>query len=406
MEIMLSGQRSRPASKKAFYESLERAASLTQGSSARVVAELSARALGRNWEALRALARGRELIPMIKADGYGHGALWVARHLQAQESLHALGVATLQEGVEVREGLGARGRRTRILVFSGTTPWTEVCGGFCEKFGLIPVISSEEDWRAFVRGGWPARIGYHLKFNTGMNRLGLSLGAARSVAREIARWSEPEKPMGVFSHLASGEDPDSPLSRLQRSGFLALKREFSGVAPSALFHLGNSAALWNEKGWGLSEMTDLVRPGLALYGVPPWAQAPLRGVEPVLTLKASVSHVRRLKPGDRVGYGGTWRVKGGENPWVAVLSAGYADGIHRSLSNAGHAWCGGRATRFVGSVSMDLSTVLCTEQTRPGDWVEILGPRVDIWSQAKAAGTIPYELLTSISPRVQRRDGS
>lgn len=140
-----------------------------------------------------------------------------------------------------------------------------------------------------------------------------------------------------------------------------------------------------------------------------------------MTYKASVVAVHALRPGDSIGYGATFKVPGkvsgkvqakvpgkeasksDEPVYAAVLAAGYADGIKRALSNQGYAWLGGRSTRFLGMVSMDLCSVGAFSSTRVGDRVELLGPHVDPWAQSRAAGTIPYELLTSLSVRVQRK---
>jgi len=130
-------------------------------------------------------------------------------------------------------------------------------------------------------------------------------------------------------------------------------------------------------------------------------------------LEATVMSVRALKVGDQIGYGGTFTVNAPDSPrgeitkpgapfYTATLAAGYADGVLRSLSNRGYAWLNDQESRFLGVISMDLSVVGCTAKTRPGDLAQILGPNVDIWAQAKAAGTIPYELLTSLSTRVRR----
>jgi alanine racemase len=204
------------------------------------------------------------------------------------------------------------------------------------------------------------------------------------------------------------ELPESRLSQSQLERFVALKSELSGAFPSARFHLANSGGIWNAKRWSLRGLTDCVRPGLALYGIPPWADAPTRGLVPVMTYQATVVAVHQLRPGDSIGYGATFTApgkggKGGEPVYAAILGAGYADGVKRALSNQGYAWLGGRSTRFLGMVSMDLCAVGAFASTRVGEQVELLGPHVDPWAQARAAGTIPYELLTSLSVRVQRK---
>jgi alanine racemase len=121
-----------------------------------------------------------------------------------------------------------------------------------------------------------------------------------------------------------------------------------------------------------------------------------------LSLEAKVVNVSQLKAGESVGYGGKFKVSATTSSRVATLAGGYADGILRRLSEKGTVWLGGRANRFAGTISMDLSSVECPTQTKPGDWAEILGPHVDIWEQSENAQTVPYELLTSVSSRVQR----
>lgn len=383
------------------------------GASSRVVAHFSAKALLGNFEAILSQVPGQFLLPMVKADGYGHGAAWVAGELAHLPEVYGFGVATLEEGITLRRALG---KKSRIVVFSGSSPWTEEKGACCEKFGLTPVISHEHDWEDFFRQGWAERVPYELKFNTGMNRLGIPLSLAPKIGRSLRAAPMIAHPSGVFSHLAIGEDPRAPLSRRQLERFVWLKGELSGLLPRAQFHLANSAAIWGHKEWGLKDLTDGVRPGLSLYGIPPWEGAPERGLEPVLTLRASVVSVHRLKPGESMGYGAQFTVpsKGPQAKpvFAAVLAAGYADGVSRRMSGevrrngeiqgGGWVWLGGEARRMLGRVSMDFCAVLASSSTRIGEWAEILGPNVEPWAQARAAGTIPYELLTSVSQRVKR----
>lgn len=382
--------------------SQERAAEAQSALPPRAELELDSRALLGNYAAIRALVPEQAILPMVKADGYGHGMEWVARQLHAQPDLYGFGVATLEEGAELRSALGMRARRTRIIVFSGCAPWTEAKGQFCEQHGLTPVVAGDADWHAFARGGWPGRIPYELKFNTGMNRLGMSPGLARTIARALQGKPAEAHPHGIFTHFAMSETPDSRLCQQQLERFIAIKSELAGAFPAAQFHLANSGGIWNAKRFGLKGLTDVVRPGLALYGIAPWADAPARGLEPVMTFRAAVVAVHALKPGESIGYGATYTAPKSEPVFAATLSAGYADGIPRALGNQGYAWSQGRSSRFLGMVSMDLCAVGAFANTRVGERVELLGPHVDPWAQARAAGTIPYELLTSWSARVQR----
>lgn len=391
--VFKSGEKARDAKEARAAEQI----------SPRALLELDARALTNNYKAIQALVPEQAIMPMVKAGAYGHGVEWVAGLLTGFNNLYGFGVATLEEGAELRQKLGVRNRRIKIVVVSGATPWTDEKGHFCEQYGLTPVIASDADWPVFVRGGWPGKLPYEIKFNTGMNRLGLSPGMARSVVRNLQGKSVETHPEGICSHLAMSELPESRLSQSQLERFIALKSELAGAFPSAQFHLANSGGIWNAKRWNLKGLTDIVRPGLALYGIPPWADAPTRGLVPVMTYQASVVAVHQLKSGDSIGYGATFTAKGSEPVYAAVLGAGYADGVKRALSNQGYAWLGGRSTRFLGMVSMDLCAVGAFASTCVGDRVELLGPHVDPWAQSRAAATIPYELLTSLSVRVQRK---
>lgn len=398
----------------------------------RVVAELSASALVNNFRVIADLAPEHTVLPMIKANAYGHGAVWAARQMLMEPRLEGFGVATLPEGKELRKALGAKAQNIRIVIFSGALGYpqgfSEEAGQYCEKYGLTPVIASDDSWHAFLRGGWAERVPYELEFNTGMNRLGISASLSGRVAADLAKLDGSAHPQGVMTHFASAEAPESKLTQTQIERFIAIRKDFASKCPATRYHVANSAAIWNRKNYGLDGFSDLVRPGLSLYGVPPWAGAPARGLIPVMTLRSRVLARYDLKAGESVGYGGTF-IAGQSAPpaqssadvggdarsaksresvvRVATVAAGYADGLLRALkgtggNTGGFAWLQGRPERFVGIVSMDLSAVTCSSSAKPGDWVEWMGPNVDAWAQARAAGTVPYELLTSVSARVQR----
>jgi alanine racemase len=381
---------------------LSRSGGVESEVSPRAILELNSSALIGNYRAIQELVPDQLILPMVKANAYGHGAGWVARLLVGMPGLYGYGVATLDEGLQLRIELGAKARRIPILVFAETTPWSEEKGQFCEQNGLRAVIASETDWAAFLKGKWLGRISYEIQFNTGMNRLGISPAFASKIARELKSKPADQHPAGVFTHLAMSEDAECRLTIGQLEKFKAIRHELSTPLPGARFHLANSGGIWNAKSYHLRDLTDVVRPGIALYGVPPWPGAPRRNICPVLSFKASVLGIHRLKPGDSIGYGGTFRVSGNQTVFAAILGAGYADGVKRALSNQGYAWLNGKETRFVGMVSMDLCAIQCWAETRVGDWAELWGPQVDPWAQAKSAGTIPYDLLTSLSSRVKR----
>lgn len=368
----------------------------------RAVAEINSRALVQNYDRIREIAHGQDILPMVKTNAYGHGVGCAAKALSPLRRLYGLGVATLKEGEELRRILGKGGAKVSVLVFSDVSPWTEEKGRFCQYYGLTPVIATEEDWYSFLNGKWPSRVSYEIQFNTGMNRLGLSLSSVGRVSQDLKGMNRDHHPKGILSHFAISESPQTKLSRQQLEGFRFLRKEFHSIVPRARFHLANSGGIWNFKNYGLKELTEVVRPGLSLYGIPPWPDAPRLGIVPVLTFKVKVVGIHCLKAGDFIGYGGTYQVKGSKPIFAAILGAGYGDGVMRALSNRGYAVLDGKKTRFLGRVSMDLCAIQCGSKTRVGSWAELMGPQVDPWVQAKAAGTIPYELLTSLSGRVKR----
>ena len=371
----------------------------------RVRLERSRERLLANFQIIQELAGDRFMLPMLKADAYGHGMEWAAKTLLAEPKLFGFGVATLTEGEELRAALGARHRKLPVICFSGATGWSEQKAQRFAAGKLTPVLTSVEDVRSFVRRKDFESVSWHIMFNTGMNRLGIATPQVTEIADIVRKLPENARPEGILSHLACAEAPNDALTERQLKEFSQIERALRIVLPSGIFHLANSAGIWNEKLLSLSSITQLVRPGLSLYGIPPWAAAPVRGLQPVMAVEAPVLQVHKLKSGDRIGYGGTFRVTGTEPTYAAILDVGYADGLHRSLSNQGWVWLGERRRRILGVVSMDLCAVECDPTTAPGQWAELWGPNVNPWEQAQAAQTIPYELMTSWSKRVLRKDG-
>jgi alanine racemase len=371
---------------------------------ARVRALVRGAALRNNFQAIRKQATGLGILPMVKANGYGHGSAWVARELMGQPDLVGFGVATLAEGAFLREELGARARRLPIIIFSGMSPFSEEKARFCELHGLEPVLITEACWRAFRRGEWASRLKYHLEFDTGMNRLGISSSLAPAVAREVAKLPIEERPESVFTHLACAESPSEQDCLRQIERYDTIRHSFRPASPATRLHFANSAAIWNGKDFRLEERADWVRPGISLYGVPPWREAPVRGLEMVMELRARVVNVFTANSGDPIGYGSTYRVPRGEKQRVAVISAGYGDGIHRVLSNQIGIRLGGRMEQFLGRISMDLAAVSASPSIEVGDEATLFDNSADLWALSKKAGTIPYELLTSVSARVVREE--
>ncbi len=334
--------------------------------------EVDLRRIAQNYQAIRscleqqAAGQAIELMPVVKSDAYGHGMVAVARTLAA-EGARWFAVSSFEEGLELR----ASGVAQRVLVMADQ--------GYNAQLhdGLTPVIHSLDDIPA---------VPYHLKIDTGMHRLGVLASAA-----EIAARVEGTPLEGVMTHFASSSDFTSAQTERQQEQFnaaiaaLPCRPQYIHASSTNPLHFGMSAA------WG-----NLVRPGLALYGYVSDAKgsAPHRllQVRPALRWKARVIAVKNVPAGARIGYGGTFVAA---HPMrLAIVGAGYADGLSRRLSNK---------SQFVGAISMDVSTINITDSPniRPGDAVTLLDEHYDARAMARDAGVIAYSVLTGISARVK-----
>jgi alanine racemase len=358
---------------------------------ARARITVSGSALRNNYRILSSKVASLSLIPMVKADAYGHGAIEAARTLLKEKKLHGFGVATFREALELR--LALKGSRIPVIVFSDSAPWTPEHTGLCLRYRLEPVLSEIESLLAFQSLPAASKIPFHVEVNSGMNRLGIPPESMRLIRL---------KPASVFTHLAEAERPYSPPTRAQMAGFATVVDEVRARFPDTLLHFANSAAIWNARSYPLMKEMDLARPGLSLYGIRPMEKARDEGLRRVMRYTSRILNRIHLEAGDRVGYGGTYvcRKKGGE--WVGVIGAGYADGVFRSLSNAGIAVHGKKKLPFIGRVSMDLSALRIPPGARVGDEVVLWGDEIDPYDQAGRAGTIPYEITTRVGARVER----
>ncbi|WP_370638389.1 alanine racemase [Aurantimonas sp. VKM B-3413] len=358
-------------------------------------------ALRANWRTLAKRNPAARTGTAVKADGYGLGAAGVST------SLHEAGcrdffVAWAEEGAAVRKALEAAGQGdARIYVLQGLEPGT-VPMHLAE--GLIPVLSTPDDiavWReglSVAQAEAPAA----LQLETGMNRLGLAEEDAEAGA-ELVRERELDLCL-VMSHLASADEPSNQSARQ-----LARFRELSALFPGVPRSLANSAGCF----LGPDYTFDLTRPGIALYGgsAGPASEGLIR---PVATLSAAVLQIRTAKAGEAAGYGAAARLT--RNTRIATVGLGYADGYPRAASGAGvplregrpgaEAFVAGHRVPVLGRVSMDLTLLDVTDVPEdavvPGTRAEFFGPNIAIDDVAKAAGTIAYELLTGLGPRVLR----
>jgi len=369
----------------------------------RAVVDLDA--LAANYRTLhRALPPPVDVLPVVKADGYGHGAVPVARRL-AEEGAGILAVAVVEEGAELRRG----GVDVPILVMGwiGPDQLDELVAN-----RLTPNAHSPQQLRELVEFTESKRIELRLqlKLDTGMTRLGILPDQLSQVLELLARAKERIFLEGVFQNFASADDAVSGQTASQQRTFeemLAAIRS-AGHAPS-MIHTDNSAATISRHSFpskknllGISH----VRPGLALYApVPglPFSESLLD----VMTFLSAVDQVKRVPAGTRIGYGGTFVCD--RETTVALIPAGYADGVPRSLSGRGSVLIHGRRCRIAGRVSMDMTAVDATDLPEPprrGDEALFFGrgqgTRLGVEEAAAAAGTVPWELLCGVGPRVPR----
>ena len=358
-------------------------------------AEVDLGALRRNLAWLRDRSPDRRAICVVKADGYGHGAVSVARAL-VESGSEMLGVATVEEARELR---GA-GIDVPILLLQGFHDPEDAREGLGANF--VPAVGRADQFEpleaAARDAGRPFPV--HLKFDTGMHRLGIDWHDAGSVFDRVSGNPRLEV-CGLMSHLAEADDSGSvqlPAQRERFRGLVAAARG-RGISPEWL-HLDSSPGVAH----GPSPATTAIRPGLALYGADPTLEggAPL---EPVMTLLTRAIHAADLPLGARVGYGGSWAAPRATR--VLPLPIGYADGLPRAAGNAFSLGLGGERVPLVGRVSMDL----CSVDAGPGsggvgDEVLVFGRRAGIEIRveelARATGTLAYEILARIGPRVPR----
>jgi alanine racemase len=339
------------------------------------------------------------IIAVVKANAYGHGAGRVAVALE-QAGARMLACADIEEGIVLRRaGVGVP-----ILVF-GALSVSDLDGLL--EYALTPTISTPSAARAVQSAAarHRARIAYHLKIDTGMNRLGFRYDNLRRTLPEVL--ASPNLQIdAVYTHFATADDPDLPLFNEQRVRFEAAMQIVTelGGRP-ALRHASNSAALLRDsRAW-----YDVVRPGILLYGIVPPPLASTIPLAPVLSLTSRVVAVKGVRPGEGVGYG--WRFRASDATTIAVVPAGYADGLDTRLSGRGRVLIRGRRVPVVGSVCMDMLMVDVTGlEVEPGDEVVIIGrqgdetwQRIDVREMAAAIGTIPYEVVCRIGARIERQ---
>jgi len=381
------------------------------------VAHVDLAALQANFKAIQQFlstsSRAPKIIAVVKANAYGHGSERVALALEAAGA-DLLACADIEEAIVLRRA----GVRAPILVF-GALSVSDLDGLF--EFSLTPTISTPSAVRAVQGAAARNRktIGYHLKIDTGMNRLGFRHDNLRRTLPDLLA-SSNLRLEAIYTHFATADEPDTPYFDQQRQNFEAalkvvadLRRGPAKTGPydgpdggKVLIHAANSAAtLRDSRVW-----YDMVRPGLLLYGIVPPPLASTIPLTPVMSLTSRVVAVKGVRPGEGVGYG--FRFKTDTPVTAAVIPAGYADGIDLRVSGRCQVLIRGRRVPIVGAVSMDMMMVDVTglEDVTPGDEVVIIGrqgdeswQRIDAREMAAAIGTIPWEIVCRIGSRIERQ---
>ena len=333
------------------------------------------------------------LLPMVKANAYGHDAGWVAKTLLSEKKLRkklfGFGVATFSEALSLRAALPKESKKIPILVFSDCSPFSKDWVELCSRENFEPVIGELHTLLEFQKFSLQLKtprlkIPFHVEVNTGMNRLGIPVDSLKLLRL---------KPRSVFTHFAESENPKSALTQKQIHEFERVIHWKKQNAIDTLIHFANSGAIWNANDYPFFKEMDLVRPGLSLYGIRPFDLAKTNGLKPVMTFRAPVIQLTFLTRGERVGYGGVYQAKKTSGEWIATLGAGYADGVFRALENQ---------DIILGKVSMDLIAVKASKKLKIGDWVPLWGEGIDPYLVAQRARTNPYEITTRIGERVKK----
>ncbi|MXZ95386.1 MAG: alanine racemase [Acidimicrobiaceae bacterium] len=369
------------------------------------VARVRPSAVEANVRRLTERAGDAALCAVVKADGYGHGAVTAARAALAGGASW-LAVATIPEALEVAEAAGSVGSNAPVLMLAEVAPGLATSAPVSCPEQVRFTAASAAGIEALAAAPGPTRT-IHLKVDTGMHRMGALPAELDSVAGALRAAGDRLRLEGVWTHFAVADAPDDPFTAEQLGRFdEALARLRRSGLSTGVVHAANSAGLLAHP----NARRDLVRAGIAIYGVPPSPE--LEGaieLEPALELVSCVTAVRTVTPGETVSYGRHWRA--GEPTRVATVAIGYADGIRRDSGAAGvEVLVRGRRCPIVGAVTMDQLMVALppaiADEAAPGDEVVLIGRQgsqeITATEVARRLGTIAYEVLTSISSRVPR----
>lgn len=335
-----------------------------------------------------------QIIPVVKADAYGHGAVVVSKSL-LKAGIKFFAVAQLKEALEIRES----GLTQPILIFGRLFP-SEIPTAIKADFRIT--LFGKEDIRWIEKAGFKKPAFVHVNVDTGMGRIGAGFGQEVEIFNDLIRskhcvWE------GLYSHFATSDEKDNTYALQQLNRFQTVLSHIpkNGSKP-AIIHMANSGAVLNIP----ESYFDAVRPGILLYGHYPTIEISRSiKVKQVMTLKTYVAHLRRLPAGDSVSYGRRWKTK--KETTVVVLPIGYADGVRRDLSNNGEVLIKGKRYPIVGAVTMDMIMIdVGDDPVRLEDeaiiWGESSQGSIEALDIAAKINTIPYELTCGVSKRVKR----
>ena len=356
--------------------------------------ELSA--ISHNFSEVKRFVGSSRIMAVVKANAYGHGLIECSRHFEKLGADY-LGVALVEEGIELRR----EGIKSPILVFGG------IVGGQIDQYlkhDLDLTASSIDKLNAIdaiaAKLGKKARI--HIKIDTGMRRIGVRPESAKALI-EAALRAQHCSLVGVFTHYANADVADVALTQEQLTVFKSCVQDLKRAHPEVMLHTANSAGML----LGSENHLDMVRPGLALYGITPAPHLAGRlNLKPALSLHSQLVFFKVVKSGQGVSYGHTWHAA--QDTRVVTVPIGYGDGYQRALSNKTHVLIRGKRYPNVGTICMDQMMVdVGQDSAYNGDIVTVIGregvEEITVNELAEKAGTIPYEIFTGLNLRLPRR---
>jgi alanine racemase len=341
--------------------------------------EINLEKLKKNLQSLRThINEETRVLAVVKADAYGHGAVEVADTLEPL--VEAFAVNDIHEGIELRK----QGITKPILVFE--VPQKSMASQY-RVHNLTATVSADEHFEWLPNGS-----SYHLNFDTGMGRLGFDVAEAEHVSELVKEYNNLFC-TGLYSHFATADRPGSDYVNKQHRLFKTIRSHFPDTLTTHIANTGGTA-------FYPSDQFDMVRLGIGLYGYAPGKKS-INGISPILQWKSRLVQVKAITEQSSVSYGANWQAP--EDGFLGIIPVGYDDGLKRSLSEELTVRINGQKYPLVGNITMNFTMVfLGDDEYKPGTTVELLYPENNAWDWASKIDTIPYEILTSINPKIPR----